>query len=252
MQPRWNRGGFLAYNDCFLLARARLGTPPSQKYILPFLSSLSDRDIFALPKLALAAIYCEIRDEKTSPYWNHFQLSSANNLVFNKFGIRHPYAWSLKKTLLAPVLNRLYVSWGSLHSDHSPTITLKKKKGTPGENTLIGEGVMNRNTREIVSQLGWKFSRNVAYTGLSPLLPTVRMGLPGAGSHYGGTLKMRNDPSTPIDTDVNGRLNGTSNIHIIDASTFPSIPATTIALSTAANAHRIRSNVPIKGHCSDV
>ena len=40
-------------------------------------------------------------------------------------------------------------------------------------------------------------------------------------------------------TDHLGRLYGFKNIHIVDASVFPSIPSATITYSIMANAYRI-------------
>ena len=40
-------------------------------------------------------------------------------------------------------------------------------------------------------------------------------------------------------TDLLGRLPGWQRVHAVDATVFPSIPATTITLSAMANAHRI-------------
>jgi choline dehydrogenase-like flavoprotein len=41
--------------------------------------------------------------------------------------------------------------------------------------------------------------------------------------------------------DLLGRPTGFSRVHVVDASVFPSLPATTITLSVMANAHRIGS-----------
>jgi choline dehydrogenase-like flavoprotein len=40
-----------------------------------------------------------------------------------------------------------------------------------------------------------------------------------------------------------GRLAAWDNIHLVDASVFPSVPATTFTLTVMANAHRIASRV---------
>ena len=53
---------------------------------------------------------------------------------------------------------------------------------------------------------------------------------------------MRSDPG-PLETDVFGRVQGWKRIHVVDASVFPSIPATTITLTAMANAHRIGSEL---------
>ena len=42
-----------------------------------------------------------------------------------------------------------------------------------------------------------------------------------------------------FETDLLGRPTGWRRIHAVDATVFPSIPATTITFSVMANAHRI-------------
>jgi choline dehydrogenase-like flavoprotein len=49
---------------------------------------------------------------------------------------------------------------------------------------------------------------------------------------------MRDQPRE-MESDIYGRPAGLTRIHIVDASVFPSIPATTITLTAMANAHRI-------------
>ena len=49
---------------------------------------------------------------------------------------------------------------------------------------------------------------------------------------------MRENPEG-LDTDILGRPAGLRRVHLVDASVFPSIPATTITFSVMANAHRI-------------
>jgi len=61
---------------------------------------------------------------------------------------------------------------------------------------------------------------------------------PGRSYHSGGTFPMRRAPGR-LETDTLGQLPGLPAVHFIDASIFPSIPATTITLTVMANAHRI-------------
>jgi choline dehydrogenase-like flavoprotein len=48
----------------------------------------------------------------------------------------------------------------------------------------------------------------------------------------------------PGQSDRLARPHGMSRLHLIDASSLPAIPATTITLSVMANAHRIASLAP--------
>jgi choline dehydrogenase-like flavoprotein len=73
---------------------------------------------------------------------------------------------------------------------------------------------------------------------LWPALPaTVRS--PAAKSyHFGGSFPHATGRSE-LGTDRLGRLPPWRNIHLVDASVFPTVPATTFTLTIMANAHRI-------------
>ena len=60
----------------------------------------------------------------------------------------------------------------------------------------------------------------------------------GRGYHSGGSFPMREHPAS-LESDLLGRPHGFSRVHIADATSFPTIPATTITMSAMANAHRI-------------
>jgi len=66
----------------------------------------------------------------------------------------------------------------------------------------------------------------------------LQMAEPGRGFHNGASFPMRKDPAE-LETDILGRPRGWSRLHVVDASSLPSVPATTITFSVMANAHRI-------------
>jgi choline dehydrogenase-like flavoprotein len=74
--------------------------------------------------------------------------------------------------------------------------------------------------------------------GMVALTPLVRLNPLGSSFHCGGTFPMREAPVAG-ETDILGRPAGFRRVHLIDASIFPSIPASTITFSVMANAHRI-------------
>jgi choline dehydrogenase-like flavoprotein len=51
------------------------------------------------------------------------------------------------------------------------------------------------------------------------------------------------DPQDGVESDVLGRVAPWRSIHLVDASVFPTVPATTFTLSIMANAHRIARSV---------
>jgi choline dehydrogenase-like flavoprotein len=62
-----------------------------------------------------------------------------------------------------------------------------------------------------------------------------------AKSYHVGSSFPHGGPRTMTRTDRTGRLAAWDNIHLVDASVFPVVPATTFTLTIMANAHRIAS-----------
>ena len=56
--------------------------------------------------------------------------------------------------------------------------------------------------------------------------------------HFGGTLPMSKSKKYGNCT-VDGEVYGMENLFVVDSSNFPSIPGTTVALLSMANAYRI-------------
>nr|WP_256368734.1 MULTISPECIES: GMC oxidoreductase [unclassified Ruegeria] len=79
--------------------------------------------------------------------------------------------------------------------------------------------------------------------GLVPLKFARRPGDVGSSFHVGGSVPMAKTPGTG-QSDILGRPEGLSRVHLVDASSLPSIPATTITFSVMANAHRIGTLAP--------
>ncbi len=87
------------------------------------------------------------------------------------------------------------------------------------------------------SQLGdlFRFFRKVGawtHRSLVVKVPT------GHAIHYAGTLPMRSTPGL-YECDPNGKLYGTQNVYIADASSFPRLPAKNMSFAMMANAMRI-------------
>ncbi|MGA9374748.1 MAG: GMC oxidoreductase [Mycobacterium sp.] len=57
--------------------------------------------------------------------------------------------------------------------------------------------------------------------------------------HFGGSFPMAANPTGEFSSDLDGRIGSMRNVHLVDASIFPTVPATTFTLTIMANAHRI-------------
>lgn len=210
----------------------------SQHFFLPLLHTWrtpinpSAEDTTSLVQLFLE-ITAQVKNARTS----HVQLYTYNNLyaadMRKRFG---PFA-GLLKPLINSLSRRLIVAQSFLHSDHSPEIiaNLKKRKN---RSQLILEEEFNPETDKVIRHTQKKISSFAFRTGLLPLTPLLRKGEVGSSFHCGSSFPMSDQPRG-LESDVLGRPAGLKRTFVVDASSLPSIPATTITLSVMANAHRI-------------
>ncbi|HXN77484.1 MAG TPA: GMC oxidoreductase, partial [Candidatus Dormibacteraeota bacterium] len=123
--------------------------------------------------------------------------------------------------------------------DLSGRVRLVLRRASPGAlASLELTGEPNPKTRPALAAVGRRLWAERGSIKGFPVSRMARVGPPGRGFHNGGTFPMRANPG-PFEVDVLGRPHGFTRVHVVDASVFPSLPATTITLSVMANAHRI-------------
>jgi choline dehydrogenase-like flavoprotein len=128
---------------------------------------------------------------------------------------------------------------GYLHSDRSGSVTVALHRGEGGEPSRLSlEGRPNPETKRAIRRAVSALWKNRRAFGAYPASPFLYVAPPGRGFHSGGTFPMRSEPGL-FECDLLGRPHGFRAVHVVDATGFPSIPATTITLSVMANAHRI-------------
>ncbi len=141
------------------------------------------------------------------------------------------------------LLRRLTIGLGYLPSWESPSLRVRilnqKKKTELPEMVVSGnKGAALANV--MFRKVAWKMLKGASKLDLWPILPMTFLSPPGKSYHYGGSLPHRiSAVDGPLTTDSQGRLQNWSRVHMIDASVFPTIPATTFTLTIMANARRI-------------
>ncbi len=75
---------------------------------------------------------------------------------------------------------------------------------------------------------------------LWPVAPMISVSAAAKSYHFGASFP-HDQARTAMTTDRTGRLAAWDHIHMVDASVFPNVPATTFTLTIMANAHRIAS-----------
>jgi choline dehydrogenase-like flavoprotein len=208
-------------------------------FLLPFVRYRGVPEAIRERLHTLAQVFIELVDPAVGPHRAHLQVYTYNELFQEEMErMMGPLSGALP-LVRRGVLGRLLLIQGYLHSDLSGRIKLVLRRARPGVAASLDlTGEPNPKTRPALAAVGRRLWAERGSMKGFPVSRMARVGPPGRGFHTGGTFPMRADPG-PFEVDVLGRPHGFSRVHVVDASVFPSLPATTITLSVMANAHRI-------------
>jgi len=210
----------------------------SQYFIYPFLRLSKVQGVGEEALYDLAQLYVEIDDPHLSQHLVHLEVFSYSDYLKQAL-METPLRLFLKYRKVADeFLGRLLVLQCFLHSDDSRTFTVTLRRGTDGQPRLRLETPPGGPGPGLALRVGLKLLAEVRALRGMPILPGLQFAEPGRSYHSGGGFPMRAAPG-PWETDRLGRLPGWERIHLVDASIFPSIPATTMTFTVMSNAHRI-------------
>jgi choline dehydrogenase-like flavoprotein len=205
----------------------------SQYFLFPLLMARRVRDVRNEPAYTLSQLFIELNNRRISRHTVHLQIYTYNDII----------ARTVQKSLgplkmfARLIEERILIVQCFLHSDESPEIEMTLKRDGP-KDVLLLETRLNPETRRVVRRTLREFLRNAPQLGAIPLIPMLELMRPGQGFHSGGTFPMRAQPKA-YESDCLGRPRGWARVHAVDATVFPSLPATTITFPVMANAHRI-------------
>ena len=215
----------------------------SQYLLLPIVQWRGVADVRREPLHTLAQAFIELNDPKVSAYTVHMQAYGYNSLIEDMVTAK---LRGLARVLpIEAILGRLMVLQSYLHSDESGTIEVALTGGV-GDERVVLTGRPNRAVAGTVARLTAKLGQLRPELGFTPIRPLTEITAPGRGFHAGGSFPMSKRPCSS-ETDLLGRPSGYARVHLVDASTFPTIPATTITFAAMANAHRIGAAVAAAG-----
>jgi len=236
--------GVLGSTHLVLHSLKRYETPvslkDSQYFLLPMLQTWrAESDPVTAALHTLTQVFIEIDDPDIDPHTIHTQLYTYNDLLAVDMGLRLGHLAKALSPLVEQVSRRLMVAQCFLHSASSPRVEIRLARAG-GRSALCFETQDHPLSSAIRSRTLRRLATVAVRAGLVPLMPLRRLGDTGSSYHCGGTFPMRKTP-LDLETDIVGRPAGLNRVHLVDASTFPSIPATTITFTVMANAHRIAS-----------
>ena len=216
----------------------------SQHFYLPMLHSWWPNPNPANEALhTLTQLFVELIDPDIDAHTVHFQLYSHNDFYEADLRKRFGALASVFSPLVRHLSQRLIVAQGFLHSDVSPEMSLRVRevasRGSNDKRTALKvDWKPHPETQAVVARARRRMARGMLKASMLALTPFSRLGAVGSSFHCGSSFPMRERPSG-LESDVLGRPAGLRRVHVIDASVFPDIPATTITFSVMANAHRI-------------
>ena len=186
-------------------------------------------------------IFMEYKVPQLSNHWVHSQLTPVNELALIKLKlIRNG---GLTKSLVKKRLfEHLVVATCNMHSDHGVECNLRLNKDVKTTTFEYSRGD-TLNSKRSIKLAGRKLFSIMSSVGCYPVLKLGSSSIDSFGYHLGGSLPMKSLPTNENHTNILGSPKGWSRVHVIDSSTFPSIPGTTIGLIAMANARRIVDSV---------
>lgn len=243
-------GGVLPTTQLVLSSLDRTDEPvtmlDSQHFFIPMLHSWrSDVNPATEDHHTLTQIFMEIIDEEVESNTVHVQVYTHNDQFQADIAARFRFLSGLLSPLAAAFSRRLMVAQGFLHSDVSSAIQIRLQSGGQQE-SLEYRVSSNPQTLAAIVRVRKRLSAVLRKVGLYTLPPLTRVEAAGSSFHCGGTFPMRHIPQG-LESDLFGRPAGLQRVFLVDASVFPSIPATTITFAVMANAHRIATNAPVMG-----
>ena len=210
----------------------------SQYFIYPFFRVRRTPEVEKEELHSLAQAFVEIDDPAISRHLVHLEIFSYSDFLQRAL-MATPLRYFLQFPWMAEqMFGRLLVVQGFLHSDDSGRLQVTLRRNAEGQPRLHVEPQPSRNAWWASIRAGLKLAANVRLLGGAPVVPAMQFAEPGRSYHSGGTFPMRARPGK-FETDILGQPTGLERVHLLDASVFPSIPATTITLTVMANAHRI-------------
>jgi len=153
-----------------------------------------------------------------------------------------PRALRASETLSAAALRRVTAGLGYLPSWASPAVKLNVDAGQADGLPAVQLSTRpNETTRRTVRSVVARMLAVAPALDLWPVVPSLRLSGPAKSYHFGGSFPHVAGTPRPgeCETDQLGRPAEWSRVHMVDASVFPTVAATTFTLTVMANAHRI-------------
>jgi choline dehydrogenase-like flavoprotein len=216
-----------------------LALQESAQFMLPFVSRTATDDPRGEPTFTLNQFNMVVDVDGMGVDMSQLHFYTYNEAFID--ALPRPFAAGAGRPVGLRLLRHLSVALGYLPSWASPVLRARvRRPAAPGE--LPGLDV-HRDTpywahNEMLRSVLKKVSGAARRLDLWPVFPAMSLAAGGKSYHWGGSFPM-GDEATRRTSDRLGRVGPWTRVHLVDASVFPNVPATTFTLTIMANAHRI-------------
>ena len=222
----------------------------SMQFVLPFLSAKrtpNPRTVksFTLNQFNMAVSIDEIGRDVAQV---HFYASHPEY----RYALPAPLRMRVANPAAMELLRHVTLGLGYLPSWASPRVRAVAKRPTASD--LLPDleiGPENPATSRIpmLREVFQRITRAAPYLDLMPVKAAHFISAPGKSYHFGGSFShTKPGQGDFLNSDRLGRVKEWSNIHMVDGSVLPSIPAITFTLTVMANAHRIAEESVVATH----
>ena len=189
---------------------------------------------------AMSQLFLKINSSSLKGNSAHLQMYTKSDFLFESFKSRVFFLPNFLINFFKFFFNRILIFQGYLHSDEISQRFLKYiiDSETGNSKLIISDPKYDHNIRKVVRKILFKLYKSKSKLGFWTLPFLYSIGKFGYGFHVGGTFPMSKNPEGN-QSDIFGRPYNKKRIHIVDASLFPSIPASTITYTVMANSYRI-------------
>ncbi len=214
----------------------------SQYFVFPFLRWHRVPGVARERLSTLAQLFLRTRQATIAPRSVLISIYSFNEDILRLLESRLRLFGPLGPLLARYLAGRLMIFAGYLHSDLSSSLEFRLTRTHERKSTITLSSRIEPGARETACRVVRTLTGLSRWLGGRPLLSQLQVGDPGTAYHYGGSFPMTREPHNAFESDLLGRPRGLRRVFIVDASNFPTIPASTITVNAMANAHRIASH----------
>lgn len=188
----------------------------------------------------IAQLFLEVKNDLTFDRFVHLQIYQYGEYVLEPIKRILGPLTGIFKFLFRPFLERIIIVQSMLHSDFSDHLLLEPIETSAGEWRLKITGKPNSKMSLGYKNLSKILVKNLKIIKGMPISKLILVDPPGASNHLGCSFPMKENPDhSKHESDTLGRVGGGQNVHIIDSTVLPSLPAPTISYTLMANACRI-------------